>query len=1228
MIRFTLFSLLLLFTKASFGQVSVFTYGSNWNYFDQGNVNNSTWADSTFDDSSWADGFGTLGYGFSSGINHEVSYGSSGTNKHITTYFRKKIEVWDDGPILVEMKVSSGAVFYLNGMEIYRYNLPAGSIEHNTTSSAYYSGLPTVSFLIPSNLFDIGSNQFAVEIHQYSATNSSMGFDCQMTQDLNYTASPKIYINEIMSSNGQTSVDDEGNSSDWIEIFNTTASSIDLEGYYFTDDPSDKTKFEIEESVIIPANSRLIFWANGKTNPEGTYLDLGLSSKGEHLALIAPDEVTIIDSVSFPALKTDISYGRRFDGDSIWRYFQPASFDNVNNPYQAFLGILEAPTFSHNGGFHSNPFNLVLSHEDSGIDILYTLDGSSPNYSHIEPKTYSYKMHYSSNSLLEGQMASQFYNGPIYIQDRSVEDNRISAIPTANKHVSINSYLPDYKVNKSSPVRAQAFKEGYISSEVVTNTFFVNGTGQNPYDIAVVSLNTNEDLLFEYDYGIHVNGSGFPNYFDTTEIPMSFEFIEDNSLTFSQNLGAKLHGGSSKEHPLKSFRLYARSEYDKNNSVDYPLFDDQSVPSLKRFILRNSGNDFSIDNPDRSLMFKDAFVHKSVKNLGFETQDYKPTVTYLNGEFWGILNLRERFDRFYFENKYGIEEEDLDLIKYLNEVKSGTLDNYHDLLDYFQNNNDFASNPARMAFAEANIDLDNYIDYQITQIFYNNLDWPPNNTMHWRMSNPAKISSEYGMDGKWRWVLFDTDYSMLNQNEKISDAKNEQLIFRRLMLNSDFQERFTLRYFDLLNTTYKTNRLLNMIDDMAENIENAIDDHIDRWRGVASMTEWQNSINEVKTFVTNRPSLERNVLKNMLAKSGLHEVTLNINSASKGFIKINTVDINENTEGINTTVYPWNGQYLNNLAIKLIAKPKLGYKFDHWQYNGQNLTDSIIYINSSTDYEVIAFFEDDFVSENPLPASKDLSNCLYSLEEWDSQSAEGTFPPNMVFVYMDEEEPEIDAEISGFTSGSYDHTSKTRINGLGENGISFVNTGSGQSGYEETSIGGAVLALSTIGYDSLTLEFTAGTVKSKSRAYNLRLEYRIGDKFSFSPFLHNNQELIYERSETNGHETNYSLSLPDTLLNQEYIQFFWRYYYTGIRHDAESGSRDEIRLDDISVKRVKHVNNSSFDSNTIENFDFIRLEDLTLQEPSVDVNANNAIILGVGFDSGETIFKAEIESCE
>jgi hypothetical protein len=235
----------------------------------------------------------------------------------------------------------------------------------------------------------------------------------------------------------------------------------------------------------------------------------------------------------------------------------------------------------------------------------------------------------------------------------------------------------------------------------------------------------------------------------------------------------------------------------------------------------------------------------------------------------------------------------------------------------------------------------------------------------------------------------------------------------------------------------------------------------------------------------------------------------------------------------------------------------------------------------------------------------------------------------MIFVYMDEEDPTLSASIAGFTSGDYDNNSKTRVNGLGNNGISFINTGSGQNGYPDTRVGGTILSLNTINYDSLRLSFTAGTVEAKSREYNLRLQYRIGDKLSFSDFLDKNGQIVeYTRSTVNGSEQQFEVKLPDTLMNKPYVQLFWRYYYTGTRNSQSSGARDEIRLDDIKINAKLLIDQPVVTAQVYDKYEEITAESIVNPNTNLVLEAGRAIIIKPGFStSSQAIFTATVTGC-
>jgi hypothetical protein len=210
---------------------------------------------------------------------------------------------------------------------------------------------------------------------------------------------------------------------------------------------------------------------------------------------------------------------------------------------------------------------------------------------------------------------------------------------------------------------------------------------------------------------------------------------------------------------------------------------------------------------------------------------------------------------------------------------------------------------------------------------------------------------------------------------------------------------------------------------------------------------------------------------------------------------------------------------------------------------------------------------------NPEPFVLADSDDGYSFSEWSSEEAEYVFPPHMVFQQTRMTDPGLndemtdpyhvpesdiaaaDAEFLGFP---YKLTTRTRLNGLGDRGISFINTGRGRD------LGAALLALDTRGVNEATIRFTAGTERPNSRHYAIRLQYRIGFTGNWADVTDGGNPVEYVRSDTEGHEQDIVVDLPEEAANQPYIQLRWKYYFMG---SPTSGARAMLRLDDVVVQK-------------------------------------------------------------
>jgi hypothetical protein len=186
----------------------------------------------------------------------------------------------------------------------------------------------------------------------------------------------------------------------------------------------------------------------------------------------------------------------------------------------------------------------------------------------------------------------------------------------------------------------------------------------------------------------------------------------------------RIHGGGSRAQPQKSFRLYARNSYG-DSRFNYDKFQDGET-GYNRLLLRNSGQDFFT----RATMFADGLAQELVSDLSFDTQKFRPFAIYVNGEYWGIKNLRERYDKHYLERNYGVGEHEIDLLTNVGEVKEGSAHYYNAVLDSLEQTH--IDDLGGMAFIGRHFDLQNFAGFYAAQIYYSNIDWPGNNNDYWQ----------------------------------------------------------------------------------------------------------------------------------------------------------------------------------------------------------------------------------------------------------------------------------------------------------------------------------------------------------------------------------------------------------------------------------------------------------------------------------------------------------------
>ncbi|MDC0303664.1 CotH kinase family protein [Flavobacteriales bacterium] len=695
------------------------------------------------------------------------------------------------------------------------------------------------------------------------------------------TAVGQVKINEACSSNNNIILDFDGDSRDWLELYNEEEAPIDLSGYFLTDSRNDTTKWQIQ-SGSIPALGHLLIFASGKDRPSGNELHTSfkLSQGGETVRLFDPN-LFLVDSISIPFISTDLSYGAVTDGNSVRGYFDLPTPNASNNTSISSNHIIAyAPKFNKPTGVYQQQFSVEVGSNDQGSIIRYSLDGSDPD------------------------TTSSVYTAPISVTETIV-------------------------------LKARVYKEGLIASTTTTANFLFleNQT------IPIVCLSTDPDYFFDFETGIYVAGPNaepeFPhygaNYWSDTEVPINVQWIDDyGRLGFDQKLGARIHGGStSRTRPMRSLRLLADDKYGKDE-IEYSIFRNKIQPINKRFLLRNSGSDYL------KTMFRDGFIHNVFidADLHVDAVSYNPVEVYLNGEFWGIHNVREKVDRYYVQYNFGVDDDNIDMLEEQDQVMEGDYIAF-DTMEAQLLDQDLTVQ-SNFQIADSLFDVLNIADYYISQTYINNLDWPYNNLKYWRER----------VDGaKWRYIIFDLDATLggvtfapaeFNSLERalgsFGDDNRHILIFRKLLENENYRQYFINRYCDLTNTAFSPKEFSRAAESAAARIEKVIPKHFDRWS--PELNDWEEQVSIVKEYVQERPSHAINQLQAFFNLEKQSNIQLNVYPPQAGRMNLNSISIRN---------FPFDGVYFEDVPITVGVVENQGFTFSHWETNRADMNGSSAY---------------------------------------------------------------------------------------------------------------------------------------------------------------------------------------------------------------------------------------------------------------------------------------------
>ena len=612
------------------------------------------------------------------------------------------------------------------------------------------------------------------------------------------SAKAQLVINELMQSNVESLFDDLSKEfpDSWVELYNSGDSTVHLQ-YYMIGIKADVSKAWQLPVQEVSAKGRVVIFCDKEGIAGSLHTDFRLESgKDGNLYLFQKEKADAIDKlVKMAAMPApDVAYGRATgnqaaDGGTTWGYeLKPTPGEPNSGGVVAASQILGAPVFSELGRVSNTPIDqLTLSLPEGapeGTVICYTTNGREPR-------------------------------GKFEIRDGL--EPQVVFVPTDS---SMLYTAPINNIHSTTVIRAKLFHQDYLSPVSTAHSYIFH---PREMKVPIISIQTKRAYIRDDAIGIYPNNKDKDHQVDWRR-PINIEMFDavGEPSVINQLGETRIQGGQSRENKLKSMAIYTNKRFDPDKKrFSYQFFPDQKpgVTEFKSFSLRDGGNDF------KDLYFRDLIIQRTMgPNTDLDWQAGRPAVLYINGEYLGMLNIRERSneDNIYsnYKDTEGKAIEDIDMIEighkevnnedlYIEELKEGTMDFYDAFWDFYSKEdqeNQYTSDDYTLEGYEKWMDVSEYLNVMIMNLFYCNIDFPGNNIVFWR---PIKEKS--GLPLRWRFIVKDTDFGLglygMNETKSSSNtidmiynpsahgnswafSPKATLLFRNMMENTDIKNMF------------------------------------------------------------------------------------------------------------------------------------------------------------------------------------------------------------------------------------------------------------------------------------------------------------------------------------------------------------------------------------------------------------------------------------------------------